>query len=48
MSTHVARIATMTDQTREATAAIAGDALQLSATADALGDAVGQYRVGAG
>jgi len=46
MSAHVARIASMTDKTREATAAIAGDALQLSATADALGEAVGQYRVG--
>ncbi|MCE2947465.1 MAG: methyl-accepting chemotaxis protein [bacterium] len=47
MSSHVARIAAMTGQAREATTAIAGDALQLSATAEALGDAVGQYRLGA-
>ena len=47
MSSHVASIASMSERTREAATAIAGDAMRLSATADALGDAVGQYRVGA-
>jgi len=45
MSTHVARIVTMADGTREATAAIASDALRLSATAEVLREAVGQYRL---
>ncbi|MCA3107255.1 MAG: methyl-accepting chemotaxis protein [Rhodocyclaceae bacterium] len=47
ISTHVAQIAAMTDHAREATAAIADDALQLTATAGSLQAAVSQYRLGA-
>lgn len=47
MSGHVAQIAAMTADAREATAAIAGDALELTTTADALGTSVRQYRLSA-